>query len=119
MKTYKTRRLINIRKIWESAGSPAIINPTVGKIVDLTIKVYNIKGRNCLFIIFDCAKVNTDSFIRARREDAEELVEDPVSREMQIQVCNLLLSLTLSGRWSAVALFHGWINRAGQEQPGH
>lgn len=113
------RRLINIRKCWESAGSPAIVNSTVCKIVDLTNKVYNIKGRNCLFIIFDCAQVNTDSFIRARKKDAKELVENEASKEMQMQVCEMLLSLTIGERWSAVALFHGWINRAGQEQPGH
>lgn len=113
------RRLINIRKIWESAGSPAIINPTVGKIVDLTNKVYNIKGRNCLVSIFDYIQIRTDGFIRARKKDAKELVENEASKEMQMQVCEMLLSLTIGERWSAVALFHGWINRAGQEQPGH
>jgi hypothetical protein len=113
------RRLINIRKSWEAAGSPAIVNSTVGKIVDLTNKVYSIKGGNCLVSIFDHIQVSTDSFIKARKKDAKELVENQESKEMQIQVCDLLLSLTIGERWSAVALFHGWINRAGQEQPGH
>lgn len=114
-----TRRLINIRKSWEAVGSPAIVNSTVVKIVDLANKVYNKKGRNCLESIFNHIQVGRDSFIKARKKDAKELVENQESKEMQIQVYDMLLSLPIGERWSAVALFHGWINRAGQDQPGH
>lgn len=108
----------NIRKIWEKAGSPAIINPTVGKIVDLANKVYNIKDRNCLTGILDLVQIR-DGYIKAIKKDAEELVKDEISKSMQIEVCNLLLTISNEERWSAIALFQGWINRAGEEQPGH
>lgn len=108
----------NIRKIWEKAGSPAIINPTVGKIVDLANKVYNIKDRNFLIGILDLVQVR-DNYIKARKKEAELFVQHSVSKEKQIQVCDMLLSVSTEERLSAVALFQGWINRAGEEQPGH
>lgn len=108
-----------IRKIWEKAGSPAIVNTTVGKIVHLANKMYNEnKGRQPVRIIFDAVQVNT-AFISRAKTDVEEFVTDESSKKNQLQICDLLLSITEEKRLSAVALFHGWINRAGQEQPGH
>lgn len=107
-----------IINIWKKAGSPAIVNSTVGKIYHLANKVYNEKGRLPVAGIFDFVQVN-DAFINGRKREVEEFVSDPVLKEKQLQICELLLSVSKKERLSAVALFHGWINRAGQEQPGH